>query len=35
MDSRNPPFCDEAEIKSQMPYHYTTGSLRKLPHPNP
>jgi hypothetical protein len=25
MDSRNPFLCLRAEIKSQMPYHYTTG----------
>ena len=24
LDSRNPLVCHEAEIKSQMPYHYTT-----------
>jgi hypothetical protein len=25
MDSRNPFLCLRAEIKSQMPYYYTTG----------
>jgi hypothetical protein len=30
-----PPFYHEAEIKSQMPYHYTTGDAGSQGHPLP